>query len=99
MAGKKYGINTYPFDKETGDAMDEFVKSEQAKEWSYEILKIKYDDLKEVTLKNLPELWPALQFALAVKTILNIKGLDLPFIGIILGPPSSMKSVAVDLFK
>ena len=99
MAGKKYGIDTDPFDKETGDAMDEFVKSEQAREWSYEILKIKYEHLKEVTLKNLPDLWPALQFSIAVKTILNIKGLDLPFIGIILGPPSSMKSVAVDLFK
>ena len=99
MAGEKYGIDTDEFDRQTRDDMDEIVKAEQARDWSYEILKIKYDNLKEVTLKNLPELWPALQFSLAVKTILNIKGLDLPFIGIILGPPSSMKSVAVDLFK
>ncbi len=99
MAGKKYGIDTDKYDRETRDEIDEFVKTESDKEWSYEELKIKYENLKEVTLKNLPELWPALQFTLTVKTILNIKGLDLPFIGIVLGPPSSMKSVAVDLFK
>lgn len=99
MAGKKYGIDTDEYDRETRDAMDEFVKSEQARDWSYETLRIKYDYLKEVTLKNLPELWPALDFSLTVKTILNVQGIDLPFIGIILGPPSSMKTVAVDLFK
>lgn len=79
--------------------MDEFVKTESDKVWNYEELRYKYENLKKVTLKNLPDLWPALQFSITVKTILNIKGLDLPFIGIILGPPSSMKSVAVDLFK
>lgn len=99
MAGKKYGIDTDEFDRETRDAMDEFVKTESDKEWSYDELQYRYKNLREVTLKNLPELWPALEFSLSVKTILNIKGLDLPFIGIILGPPASMKSVAVELFK
>jgi hypothetical protein len=95
----KWGVNTDEANRETRDAMDEFVKAEQARDWSHETLKIKYDNLKEITLKNLPNLWPGLEFVLSVKTILNIKGLSLPFIGIILGPPSSMKTVAVDLFK
>ena len=94
-----FGIDTDEFDKEVREGAEEFVKQEIAKAWRYEELRNKDQNLKAVTLKNLPNLWPGIEFALSVKSILNIKGLTLPFIGIILGPPSSMKTVAVDLFK
>ena len=41
---------------------------------------------QRVTLTNIPKLWPALEFALSVKSILNIKNCNLPFAGILLGP-------------
>ena len=96
---RKYGVDTDEFDKESCEAAEDIVKQQIAEDWTYEELQSRYETLKAVTLKNLPNLWPGLEFALSVKTIINIKGIDLPFIGIILGPASSMKTVAVDLFK
>ncbi len=37
--------------------------------------------------------------SIAVKTILNIKDCNLPFAGIILGPPSSSKTVGIEMFR
>ena len=59
----------------------------------------KYNKLRTVTLENIPKLWPGLEFALSVKSILNIKCCTLPFAGIILGPASSLKTVAIELFR
>jgi hypothetical protein len=59
----------------------------------------KYEYLKKVTLANIPKLWPALEFALSVKSILNIKDCNLPFAGILLGPASSLKTVSIELFR
>jgi predicted transcriptional regulator len=73
-------------------------KVEEAAKWG-EKLKEKYDNLHNVISENLPNLWSALEFALSVKTILNIKDCTLPFAGIILGPPSSLKTVVIELFK
>jgi hypothetical protein len=50
-------------------------------------------------LNNLPNLWNALEFGLSVKTILNIRGCTLPFAGMILSPPSSLKTVVIELLK
>lgn len=99
MAGRKYGIDTDEFDKEAREAAEDIVKQQIAKEWSYEELQNKYENLKAVTLKNLPNLWRGLEFALSVKTVLNIKGNTLPFIGILLGPASSMKTLIIELFR
>jgi hypothetical protein len=62
-------------------------------------LKTKYDKLKQTVDEQLPGLWLPLEFALSVRCILHIKNISLPFIAIILGPPSSNKSLAVDQFK
>lgn len=62
-------------------------------------LQTKYNRLRKVTEEKILGLWLPLEFALSVKSILNIKNITLPFIGIILGPPSSLKSVAVDMPK
>src|ERR687892_1782113 len=68
-------------------------------DWTTTKLFEKYENLRSITLKNIPNLWPALEFALSVKTILNIKGCTLPFPGIILGPSSSLKTVVIELFR
>lgn len=99
MTGKKYGIDTDPYDRETRDAMDEFGTGVVAIDWTQEELKRKYDHLMAVTQKNFPGLAFGLEFAISVKTVLNIKGHTLPFIGILLGPPSSLKTFIVGLFK
>ncbi|MGH9953778.1 MAG: hypothetical protein ACRD5J_19350, partial [Nitrososphaeraceae archaeon] len=75
---KKYGVDTDEFDKDTRDEMDKLLKAEIAADWTYQELQRKYENLREVTLNNLPNLWLGLEFALSVKTILNIKGIDLP---------------------
>lgn len=68
------------------------------KEWQTTVQK-KYQNLKQITESKIPGLWLPLEFAIAIRCILNIKNITLPFIGIILGPPSSLKSVAVDMPK
>jgi hypothetical protein len=59
----------------------------------------KYEHLKRVTLANISKLWPALEFALSVKSILNINDCNLPFAGILLGPAISLKTVSIELFR
>ncbi len=73
-------------------------KEDDIARWSEKLLE-RYENLRKVVSNNLPHLWPALEFALSVKTILNIRDCTLPFAGIILGPPSSLKTVVIDLFK
>lgn len=80
-----------------GERKDEEPKSEQ--DWTSTKLLEKYENLRNITLQNLPNLWPGLEFALSVKTILNIKDCTLPFPGIILGPASSLKTVIIELFR
>ena len=58
-------------------------KSDELAKWSKKV-KERYGNLHKVVFDNLPNLWPALEFALSVKTILNIK-IALLFAGIILG--------------
>jgi hypothetical protein len=67
-------------------------------EWSSTLL-TKYNDLKTITEQKLPGLWLPLEFAISVRTIMHVKNINLPFIAVILGPPSSFKSVAVDVFE
>ena len=68
------------------------------REWSERVCE-KYNKLHEVVLDNLPGMWPILEFILSVKSILNIKDCNLPFAGIILGPPSSLKTATIQLFR
>ncbi|MFZ0510816.1 MAG: hypothetical protein WAM14_04350 [Candidatus Nitrosopolaris sp.] len=59
----------------------------------------KYQNLCQVVDRNIPELWPGLEFGLIVLRILNILGCTLPFIGIILGRPSSFKTAVISLLR
>jgi hypothetical protein len=55
--------------------------------------------LRTVTEKNFPQVWPSVEFVLAVSRILYIKDITLPFMGIILGKPSSSKTLAIECFR
>jgi hypothetical protein len=59
----------------------------------------KYENLRKVTVKHYPEAWPFLEFCLAGKSILNIEGITLPFMGVILAAPASMKTLIIQLFR
>lgn len=59
----------------------------------------KYENLRKVTIKHYPEAWPFLEFCLAVKSILNIEDNTLPFMGVILSAPASMKTMIIQLFR
>ena len=62
-------------------------------------LREKYQNLYDVIQMEMPEIWPSFEFELSVSRILNVAGCDLPFIGIILGRPSSYKTVVIELLK
>jgi hypothetical protein len=59
----------------------------------------RYNELQNVVHANIPEILPGLEFELSSLRILNIHGCTLPFIGIILGRPSSYKTVVLNLLK
>lgn len=80
-----------------GEGNDESQDEDQTR-WSEKLLEM-YESLHTTVLNSLPSLWNAFEFALSVKAILNIDGCTLPFAGIILGPPSSLKTVIIQLLK
>ena len=47
----------------------------------------------------MPEIWPGLEFELSILRVLDIEGCTLPFIGVILGRPSSYKTAIISLLK
>jgi hypothetical protein len=95
----KYGIDTEEYDNEVYEAAQELVKQLKAQDWSSAKLFDKYETLRNITLKNIPEIWVGLEFALSVKTILNIKECTLPFAGILLGSAGSAKTAIIQLFR
>jgi hypothetical protein len=69
-----------------------------SEEW-ISTLQDRYKNLRSVIDNEMPEIWPSFEFELSISRILNIGGCDLPFIGIILGRPSSYKTVVIELLK
>ena len=67
-------------------------------EWQKGVLE-RYQTLKNTVKANLSSLSPGLEFVLSAKSILNIKDCTLPFAGILLGPPSCLKTVILELFR
>jgi hypothetical protein len=76
-----------------------FKESDTTYEQWQSIVAEKYGNLRKVAAKHYPEAWILLEFCLAVKSILNIEGFTLPFMGVILAPPSSMKTKIIQLFR
>ena len=74
------------------------TKFSSAEEWQKK-LEQQYIDLKKMVNDNIPEIWPGLEFGLSTLRILNISGCNLPFIGLILGRPSSYKTQIISLLS
>jgi hypothetical protein len=66
--------------------------------WQAELQK-KYQNLQDVVYSNMPEIWTGLEFELSILRILDLDDCNLPFVGIILGRPSSYKTVTIGLLK
>ena len=73
-------------------------KSISYDEWSNGLNK-RYDELKRMIKEIFPELWETIEIELSVKSILNVQDITLPFACIILGPPSSSKTVGLELLR
>jgi hypothetical protein len=71
-------------------SLQDWENSRRQKYWAL------YNSIKE---NGLPSLWQPLEFTLSIKCILNISNITLPFAGIILGPPSSLKTVSLTMLK
>jgi HTH domain len=59
----------------------------------------RFHKLCNVVNCNLPNLWPSLEFELSIMRVLNIQKITLPFAGIVLGSPSSLKTLGIELFR
>lgn len=59
----------------------------------------KYQCLMQVCNDNLPGLRYSLDFVLSIQKIMHISDCTLPFAGILLGSPSSLKTVGIELFR
>ena len=60
-----------------------------------QILTTKFLTLQNIVNRYYPDMWESLKFTIGVKTILNIEDISTPFIGIILGPPGTSKTLGV----
>lgn len=87
-------------DDKNGEAFAAIKQSivDSSEDWQVQLVS-KYQNLKNVCNDNLPGLWDSLEFELSIQKILNIKDCTLPFVGIILGRPSSLKTVGIEMFR
>lgn len=61
--------------------------------------KIKIQHFEKVIEDNLPQLWLAIEFILAIKSIMNIAHVTLPWFGILLGRASSLKTAGIEALR
>jgi hypothetical protein len=59
----------------------------------------RYQALRQIVQDNVPASWEAMEFVLTCKGILHIRGVTLPLIGIILGNPSTYKTVGIGMLR
>ncbi len=72
--------------------------SEPHKEWQSKVAE-KYENLEKIFKKHYPEAWIFMEFCLSIKSILNIMDFTLPFMGILVAVPSSLKTMVIQLFR
>lgn len=82
------------------DEIDKMCKAHKntltPEQWRLQLLE-KYQNVKNVINEKMPMIWPAVEYTISIMQILKVQGCNLPFIGIILGRPSSYKTVALGL--
>ena len=67
-------------------------------EWQSKVFG-RYEKLRQVIQKHYPEAWTFMEFCLSVKSILNVHDFTLPFMGVLIAAPSSMKTMIIQLFR
>jgi len=77
--------------------------AEKYKGISYEIWQIerkkRYDNLVSVVKSHFPDAWESMEFIMTGKGMLHIRDITLPFIGVILGNPSTYKTLAIGMLR
>ena len=58
-----------------------------------------YHKLHKTVNDNMKGAWPTFEFVLSILAILKIEEITLPFIGIILGPPSGIKTLILECLR
>jgi predicted transcriptional regulator len=91
--------NAYQQQPDSNTVAQEQNKVDVSTEQWHLKLKEKYQNLQQLVDKNLPNLWISLELELSILRILNIQDCTLPFAGIVLGRPSSLKTVGIELFR
>jgi DNA-binding MarR family transcriptional regulator len=99
-----HGDNGNNPDQETQSLIDEIsVLIEKYKDITYVIWEEerakRYQVLRQTVRDNIPESWEPMEFVLTCKGILHIKNITLPLIGIILGNPSTYKTVGIGFLR
>ena len=87
------------FNAEVNEQRKKFKDSKITYEQWQSLVAKKYEALRKVVLRHYPEAWVFVEFSLAVKSILNIEGFSLPFMGVILAAPASTKTLTIQLFR
>jgi hypothetical protein len=79
--------------------LDEISKDKSSLDISLEgwenTRKQKYAALYSIIKESLPSIWLPLEFTLSIKCIINIAKITLPFAGIVLGAPSTLKTASL----
>ena len=81
------------------------MRSAKIKLFRYFIRKLgKYTQTKiqllyKTVKENLPSIWLPLEFTLSIKCILNVVKITLPFAGIVLGAPSTLKTASLNMLN
>ena len=70
--------------------MQEQYTNQTFEEWQSKLL-VKYQNLYDIVQEKMPKIWPGLEFELSIMKIQSIEDCTLPFVGIILGEPSSLQ--------
>ena len=87
------------FQREVTNLRNHFREaSDPYKEWQLKVLE-KYENLEKIFKKYYPEAWIFMEFCLSIKSLLNIMGITLPFMGILVAAPSSLKTMVIQLFR
>lgn len=72
--------------------------SEPYEEWQSKVAE-KYENLEKIFKKHYPEAWIFMEYCLSIKSILNIIDFTLPFMGVLVAAPSSLKTMVIQLFR
>ena len=88
---------------ETKIILDESVLIEKYKDLPYEIWQQeqnkRYETLRQAVRDNIPESWESIECVLTSKGIMHIKDITLPLILIIIGNPSTWKTIAIGMLR